>query len=228
MSTPLPHSPTPAPSPLPAPLGLGNTTRALLWLLLGCLMIAVPLAMIARKEHTLRAGQTLKFRLAPIDPSDPFRGRYMTLSFDVERGHYAIPPGEESEYSDEGRAFARLGTDAEGFAKVEQILTSSPTDGSPWLTVIVHRRQGRIEMPFKRFYLNEEKAQAVENEAREWLAADRQAGRPGSVHAVVRLHQGEGVVTELRGPKGPLDGVGGPETSAPGTMPAEAPRIPSN
>jgi uncharacterized membrane-anchored protein len=42
----------------------------------------VPAQMIYDQEQVLREGKTYHFKTAPIDPSDPFRGKYITLSFE--------------------------------------------------------------------------------------------------------------------------------------------------
>jgi uncharacterized membrane-anchored protein len=41
----------------------------------------VPISMITESEDILSEGTPYKFRTAPIDPNDPFRGKYITLSF---------------------------------------------------------------------------------------------------------------------------------------------------
>ena len=41
----------------------------------------VPASMIFQKERVITQGTAYKFRTAPIDPNDPFRGKYITLSF---------------------------------------------------------------------------------------------------------------------------------------------------
>lgn len=56
------------------------------WLLFALLCVAqwaVPLAMVQRAERTLSEGTAYRFRTAPVDPADPFRGRYVTLDFDA-------------------------------------------------------------------------------------------------------------------------------------------------
>lgn len=50
--------------------------------LVAVVQLYVPSKMIWDREEVLRTGTEYKFRTAPIDPTDPFRGKYITLRFD--------------------------------------------------------------------------------------------------------------------------------------------------
>jgi uncharacterized membrane-anchored protein len=41
----------------------------------------VPLQMMFNQEDIMKTGTEFKFQTAPIDPYDPFRGKYITLFF---------------------------------------------------------------------------------------------------------------------------------------------------
>jgi uncharacterized membrane-anchored protein len=43
---------------------------------------AVPLSMIRSRENILRNGELFSFKTRPIDPADPFQGRYVWLGID--------------------------------------------------------------------------------------------------------------------------------------------------
>ncbi len=180
-------------------------TRPFLWLLLGALMLAVPLSMIARKEYVLRQGEVFLFRLAPVDPTDPFRGRYMTLSFDVERQNYDMP-ADDGDPGTEQVVYAVLVRDEQGFARISRIEAHAP-ESVPYLRIKQQRHAGtRLSLPFNRFFLNEDSAAGVEEKARKLLLEASTAGKPNPLHAEVRVKDGEGVVTALLGPDGPLTG----------------------
>ena len=57
----------------------------ILLVLVCAVQLAVPVAMIARREIALRQGESFRFRCAPVDPVDPFRGRYVDLQFDEQQ-----------------------------------------------------------------------------------------------------------------------------------------------
>ncbi|HUR30287.1 MAG TPA: GDYXXLXY domain-containing protein, partial [Saprospiraceae bacterium] len=43
----------------------------------------VPASMIMESEKVLKEGKEFKFKTAPVDPTDPFRGKYVELNFDA-------------------------------------------------------------------------------------------------------------------------------------------------
>ena len=44
--------------------------------------VAVPLQMIQQRETVLREGELFRFKTEPIDPADPFQGRYVWLQIE--------------------------------------------------------------------------------------------------------------------------------------------------
>lgn len=67
-----------------------------LYMLIGyfILQLAVPGYFVFRHYNTLYTGESYKFEVAPYDPYDPFRGRYValrpTLSLYSADGEYAV------------------------------------------------------------------------------------------------------------------------------------------
>jgi len=61
-----------------------KTTLLSLMAILAIVQLAVPLSMINQREMTLRDGILYKFRAAPVDPADAFRGRYVALRIEDE------------------------------------------------------------------------------------------------------------------------------------------------
>ena len=55
----------------------------ILFIILAVAQIAVPAQMIFGREAILKAGTAYKFSTEPVDPSDPFKGKYITLNYDV-------------------------------------------------------------------------------------------------------------------------------------------------
>lgn len=177
--------------------------RLLFWLLLGLVQLAAPAWMILREERILSQGHEYKFRLAPVDPADPFRGRYMSLSFDVETLSYLPerPPVEREE-----PLYAVLGRDADGFASITSLRCTKPAGdhllipADSWNFDWKEKHSVRVQLPFRRFYLNETQAAAVENKARDLVAEARKNNQKADVHALLRVLDGHGTLTDLRGP----------------------------
>ena len=152
---------------------------------------AVPAAMIARREIALRRGEVFLFRTAPIDPYDPFRGRYVTLNFRST----GVSPENAPEGLETGRrVYATVSRDDDGFAVFQKLSLTPPAHDS-YLRTRVRRitpSQITIDIPFDRFYMEETAAPEAE---RAWL---RHAGR-GELEswARVRLYAGTAVTEDL-------------------------------
>jgi len=88
--------------------------------------LAVPFKMIFDREKVLSEGNTFKFKTAPIDPSDPFRGKYITLNF-VENNFEVI----DGETWQNGQAvYVLLAKDAYGFAKIVDVVKELPDESN--------------------------------------------------------------------------------------------------
>ncbi len=151
------------------------------WLLFAglCFMQwSLPLAMVQRAEQTLQQGATYRFRTAPVDPVDPFRGRYVTLDF--EAAQIEVPPAWRFETG--ARLYAPIAVDVDGFARLGVPQAAPPTRGD-WLIVRLQwrddeRHQVRVDLPFDRYYLDEQLA--PEAERLYWV---RNRAEPGDAEA---------------------------------------------
>ena len=52
------------------------------FVLVALMQLFVPANMIWSREKVLNEGKIYKFKTAPIDPNDPFRGKYISLNFE--------------------------------------------------------------------------------------------------------------------------------------------------
>src|SRR3954471_20230923 len=96
--------------------------RLIVLFLVALAQLAVPGSLIWKREQTLRRGSVWKFRTAPVDPVDAFRGRYIALEFEIETHEIAAAPTVE----DGDPVFVTLRLDAEGFAEIDQVTTARP------------------------------------------------------------------------------------------------------
>ena len=141
--------------------------RNLILLSLGLVMLAqlaVPAWLIVEREWTLREGQIFKFKTQPVDPADPFRGRYVWLR--LEPDTIAVPDAQS--WLSDKKAFAVLGQDTNGFALVKRLERTPPLHET---AVQVRTRwpdiqQGTVHIAWlglDRYYMTEAKAPAAEN-----------------------------------------------------------------
>ena len=158
--------------------------------------VIVPVGMIARRETTLRLGRTYKFRTAPVDPYDAFRGRYVWLGYEQNRARWSgesVPGSSRTAYAlvEEGR---------DGFAVINQVMPQPPKSGDyvkvgrvyrDWQTnSVVH-----FTLPFDRYYMEETKAPKAEHAYREHL--NRRGQTNDNTYAVVRIKSGEAVLENV-------------------------------
>jgi len=152
--------------------------------------IAVPASMILRRERTLREGHAYKFRTAPVDPYDAFRGRYVALRFEETSA-----PTSGSEAILEGPAYAWIEVGADGFARFGGV-ASKPPSGKDYICIrgaYTQSNRYQFSLPFDRFYMEEKAAPAAEQAYREH---SRQGGARDA-YVIVRVRDGQGVIENL-------------------------------
>lgn len=173
--------------------------NALLFVLAAIAQLAVPAWMIVGHERVRRDGEVFKFRTAPVDPRDPFRGEYVRLDFEVERGRWLLPPVETGTGKYRHHAFALLGTDSTGFAAITQLVLERPSAGAfvrveymSWTNDTLFN----ISLPFDRYYLEEGDGPKTEKLLMpQW--SDSLPVQSLPAYAVVRVLDGDAVVTDL-------------------------------
>jgi uncharacterized membrane protein/uncharacterized membrane-anchored protein len=159
------------------------------------IQLAVPGKMMLDRELALRTGENFRFATAPIDPYDPFRGRYVALAFSTTQ-EPREPDGEDLGK----KAFAKIETDERGYSHVTSLHAKRPSEGD-YLQVSVSRRfdgRYRVTLPFNRYYMNEHAAPEAERiylqETRRRMA---EAGEPAESYALVRVRRGIAVMEGL-------------------------------
>lgn len=156
------------------------------------LQLAVPAKMILDKENILSLGTPYKFLTAPIDPSDPFRGKYITLSFNATRFDV---PNDSSWHAGDG-VYVHLGKDSAGFAKIKDITKQPPADGNIDYVKAsigyVYDNQVTIDYPFTRFFMEESKASVAETVYR-----DSRLDTAQVVYALVNVRKGDAVLKDV-------------------------------
>lgn len=134
--------------------------KKIAFILLVITQLAVPSWMIISQENILNQGTVYKFKTAPVDPYDIFRGRYVSLSTDQRSTTIA-----NSQNIEKGQSiYVILETNHEGFAQVKTASISKPVYGDYIKTKITHKNGNKVyfRLPFDRYYMNEEKAPKAE------------------------------------------------------------------
>jgi len=181
------------------------TSRTRLWLFaaMALVQLAAPASIILSHERTLAKGEAFKFRTAPLDPYDAFRGRYVALQF--KDGQAALPAGVKVSFGQ--TVYATIDTGEDGFANFG-VASLSPPEDKPYLKVKAGFRSGEgriaLQLPFDRFYMQEGKAPAAE-------AAYWEHNRRGAqdAYVVLRVLDGAGVIENVYVGGKPIAAVAG-------------------
>ena len=159
----------------------------LIFVLVALAQLSVPALMAWNHVQTLAHGRVWKFKTAPIDPADAVRGRYVRLSYDVDRftGNEKFQSGDS--------VYAVLKEDAEGFAEVER-LTNKNIGGDNCVKVQAWWWNDRenLAFPFNQYWVTEHDAPAAEK-------AYAENSRRGQQNAfvTVRVHNGDAALEQL-------------------------------
>ena len=161
----------------------------LIFTALAIVQLLVPASMIYEKEMVISDGKEFRFRTAPIDPSDPFRGKYIVLDFRENRVRI-----DTTKSWDNRNVFAFISTDRKGFAKIDSVTTVKP-EGGNYVKVSRSYRfddELRVTFPFNRFYMEESKAPIAETAYAEIALDTNQVS-----YAIVSILDGEAVVKDV-------------------------------
>ena len=166
----------------------------------------VPAAMIARYESVLQQGTSYRFNVQPVDPADPFRGRFVRLNFAAQSGGVSngVYAGSSDSFSHNDTGYALLAIGSDGLANVQTVLAQPPAQGDytgedkgDYIKVTVWRANDEeygVQFPFNRYYAEEKTAPKIEQ-----VLADTQQrlAEDDLVTADVRIKDGVGVIAGL-------------------------------
>lgn len=166
-----------------------------IWWLFGAFQLAAVGWMIYRYQQVREKGILYRFLLEPIDPADPFRGRYLQLSFAADRVSVCNYSSERSAQE----IYVSMGTDSLGFAKTVKAGWEKPSSGDyliitnpDFYDIENNCAQARLRYNFDRWYMNEKRAPLAET--RLTNALTREGTR---CWLAVRIREGKAVAEEL-------------------------------
>ena len=162
----------------------------ILFVLMVAAQIFAPASMVIASEDTLATGQEFKFRTEPVDPTDLFRGRYITLNFSDN----SISPKGQT-WKETETVYATIGNDDSGFAYITDLSRDRPQNTVSYLTCSVRYSDAdnvTLNFPFNRFYMEESKAPEAEK------IYNRIGRLPGSrTYALVCIKKGNSVLKDV-------------------------------
>ncbi|QIR75492.1 GDYXXLXY domain-containing protein [Sulfurospirillum diekertiae] len=173
--------------------------KLLSWICFGLLCVVqlgVIVFQIMSYERILKEGEVFYLKVSPLDPYDPFRGRYVTLRFDTAT---KAPLAEDETMREHSKAYA-IFEHSDQKDSIKEIRFTKPLSGN-FLEVNVHplyqgmtqkedlSRLVSFSLPFDRFYMREELAPKAEKVLRQNSGI--------TVRAKLRILEGKGVIEDL-------------------------------
>lgn len=164
------------------------------FIVVAIIQLAIPAKMIWDKERILETGKEFKFETAPIDPSDPFRGKYIVLQYKEN----TVQVDSEDPWVEGEKIYVILKTDAKGFAAIDNVSKEKPADNTDFVrakvqfTSGVHSKTLGISYPFDRFYMEESKAYDAEQ-----AYLKSQLDSTKTTYALVNIKNGEAVLKDV-------------------------------
>ena len=158
------------------------------------LQLFVPAKMIFDREVVLETGTVYKFKTRPIDPSDPFRGKYVTLQYDM-----STAKSVDSTLQRGDKIFVYIETDSLGFAKLHSVSKTEKLINKDYVEAKVQWYNSKsksinFDLEFNRYYMEEFKAKPAEDIYR---AYNRRRDTLNTTYASVAVKDGEAVLKDV-------------------------------
>ena len=162
------------------------------------IQLFVPAQMIFEQEQVLTKGRVYKFKTRPIDPNDPFRGKYVTLNYDIRSFKT-----KDSTWQRGDDVYVYI-KDSLGFATLDTIAKYQLNRQTDYVVAeaqyfykrtVYNNRPARLtfDLPFDRFYMEESKAKPAEDAIRE----ARFDSVIKNVYSVVYVKDGKSVLEDV-------------------------------
>lgn len=164
------------------------------FIIVALVQLYFPAKMIWDNEDILTNGVEYKFKTRPIDPKDPFRGKYINLDFDEN----SITINNKDDWTDGQKIFVLLSKDEEGYAKISSVSNQKPNDNIDFVKAKVYYVNNTsppsliVEYPFNRYYMEESKAYNAE-----LLHRDSSRDTINTTYALVRIKEGNPVLKDV-------------------------------
>lgn len=157
--------------------------------------------LIKSNEIILSRGKDFVFKTVPVDPFNPFMGRYVQLGFEEENILLDdLGSGQTcKDFQPLKKAFVSIEKDKDGFAKVVAISKVKPKNTRNYITTSMsycyapsytanNKEEIHLNFPFDRFYVQEDLAPEIERKTRD---------RKNTGLATVRVSEGRSLLTKL-------------------------------
>lgn len=136
-----------------------NAYRIIGFSLVMLLYLGYPYYLIHQQEQILEEGVVFRLPLQPVDPIDAFRGRYLSLNYEVP----LLSAPKELEAGE--TIYITFREDSLGYAHFDEVFTDPPPT-QPYIETSGYPVEGEVSINIpenlRRYYLNENLAPAAE------------------------------------------------------------------
>ncbi len=164
----------------------------LLFIVVAIIQVAIPMQLILKQENILKTGTPYKFKTKPIDPTDPFRGKFITLSYAIDRAQ-----SEDSTWVKNQNIYVYLQKDSLNFAQVKKVSKQPNAYPEDYVkaTIKYYNKKRKVvyfNLPFNRFYMEEFKAKPAEE-----IYTESTQETLNDVYTLVYVKEGEAVIDNV-------------------------------
>ncbi len=157
----------------------------------------VPSSMIIEHEDILQNGEIILLKTRPIDPYNPFRGRYVSLYF--EENSIQKPADLSEEFSHRPKVYVTFQKGPDGFSVIQDVMLSPPSNEvfveaiASYYNFNKERDSIKVNLdyPFDKYYAEETMAPKIES-----YNSNRDRERIPAV-AHIRVLNGKSVIENL-------------------------------
>jgi len=167
----------------------------ILFIILALVQWVLPGRTIWEKGQVLKKGQLFRFQTEPVDPSDPFKGKYITLNFEESSFTDTINRGLHGN----DHVYVVLVKDRQGFATIENIAVEQPKGTNAYVRARVfyvsHEKDSitvHLNYSFDEFYMDEYEAPKAES-----LYHESNRNTANTTYASVKILNGEAVIENV-------------------------------
>lgn len=165
----------------------------ILFIVVAVAQLFVPIQMIYNQESIINTGTVYKFKTQPVDPSDPYRGKYITLNY--EQNTFVTT---DSLWKRQDKVYVYFETDSLGFAIVNAVSKTPLNSDKDYVVSEVswyNKRDQKLNfnLPFNRYYMKETKAYDAEVAVRN----NQRDSVQNTTYALVYIKNGEAALNDV-------------------------------
>lgn len=164
----------------------------IVFVVVALIQISIPAKMIYDQEDVLKTGKAFKFKTQPLDPADPFKGKYIRLDYQINSF-----PTKDSTWVRDEVVYVSLINDNNGYAKLNSVSREQPNTKDYLKTKVQWYNEWEdkvvFDYEFDRFYMKETKAKAAEIAH----AEAQQDDSLNTTYATVYIKNGEAVLDNV-------------------------------